>query len=142
MKNIMQALTLSFILGGGSGAAFADMAVIVNRHAPFNVLKREQVALLFMKKTSAVGPFSLTPLDLPKDSDVRRRFYQQVANRTPDYMLAYWSRLLFTGRGAPPEQVSNDEEMLLRVAREPALIGYLDASKVTDKIKIVLLIKE
>lgn len=142
MKTIVQALTLSFILGGGSASAFADIAVIVNRHAPFNALKREQVAFLFMKKTSAVGRFALTPLDLPRDGDVRRRFYQQVANRTPDYMLAYWSRLLFTGRGGPPEQVSNDEEMLLRVAREPALIGYIDARKVTNKIKIVLLIKE
>jgi len=53
-------------------------------------------------------------------------------------MKAYWSRLVFTGKGKPPMSVGSASEMLSAVAADSSAIGYVDASQVNDSVKVVL----
>jgi len=85
---------------------------------------------------------ALVPLDLHSDDPVRKEFYQRVANRTPDYMLTYWTRLIFTGRGSPPDYVTNADEMLFAISRQKNAIGYIDAKHINKKVKSLLIIKQ
>jgi len=51
-------------------------------------------------------------------------------------LKGHWSKLIFTGKGTPPKEVSTDAEVIELVAANPNIIGYINASSVTDKVKI------
>lgn len=142
LRNHLQVLFLGTWIYMLCAHARADITVIVHPDSPVSSIDADTVARLFMKKTGEVNGVALTPLDLHKDTDVRRDFYQLVAHRTPDYMLSYWTRLVFTGRGSPPAYVSSEDEMLFQVSRQKNLIGYVDSSKVSDKVKPILVVRQ
>jgi hypothetical protein len=52
-------------------------------------------------------------------------------------MKAYWSKLVFTGRGNPPREVANVEALRRLVAGDPNAIGYLERSLVDSRLRIV-----
>ena len=52
-------------------------------------------------------------------------------------LKSYWSKLVFTGKGQPPRDVQTDAEMIELVAGNPNIIGYVDISSVTDKVKVL-----
>ena len=51
---------------------------------------------------------------------------------------AYWSRLIFTGKGEPPKKVADNTDVLALVAANPNIIGYVDASAVNSTVKVLL----
>jgi ABC-type phosphate transport system substrate-binding protein len=44
---------------------------------------------------------------------------------------------VFTGKGAMPEQVDNEDELVTFIAKTPGAIGYADAGKAKDGVKAV-----
>lgn len=142
MKTLMQALVLGSWLTTMTGKALADIAIIVHPELPLTTIDTKAATEIFMKKSSEVNGVALVPLDLHRDDPVRKEFYQRVANRTPDYMLTYWTRLIFTGRGSPPDYVTNADEMLFAISRQKNAIGYIDAKHINNKVKSLLIIKQ
>jgi len=68
---------------------------------------------------------------------VRASFNGGVLGKSESQYSAFWSKLVFTGRGTPPESVSSQEEMLQLVATNPNTLGFIDESLVTDAVKVV-----
>lgn len=52
-------------------------------------------------------------------------------------MKAYWSKMIFTGRGQPPPIVDDDEAVKARLARQPNAIGYIDDAALDARVKAV-----
>ncbi len=46
--------------------------------------------------------------------------------KTPQQLINWWKRLVFTGEGNMPEQVESDEQLAARVAAIPGAIGWID----------------
>lgn len=136
MKNTLIGACL-FLLLSGSPPAWADIVVIVNQQSPVTALDMYQVKAIFMGK---IGSFpdgrKVVAIDLPK-SGLRSQFYHAVANKTTHMMASYWSRMLFTGAGMPPYQAESADDVLAKVAQDINAIGYVDAAKVTGKVKVV-----
>lgn len=120
-----------------SNIAFAEIAVIVNP-GNNNALTKEEIASLYLakNKTFADGKTAI-PLDRTEGSPLRSEFISKVLNKDEAQMKAYWSRLIFTGKGVPPKVVTSDEELKDIVARNLDAIGFIDASAVDDTVKIV-----
>ncbi len=57
------------------------------------------------------------------------RFLKNVLNKNASQLKACWSKLVFTGKGKPPEEVSGGAAMVVKVAS--------DTSAVTDAVKVV-----
>lgn len=64
-------------------------------------------------------------------------FNDKVLNKTGSQMKAYWSKLVFTGKGSPPKEVDSDAEMIALVSQNPNLIGYISKSAVNDSVKVL-----
>lgn len=126
----------------GASLACADIAVIVSKQTPLTRLEITQVKMVFMGK---IGTFpdgsKAIPVDMPK-SPVRTVFYQRVAGKTQLQMATYWSRMMFTGAGMPPQQAESAAEVLARVAADARLVGYVDARNVDDSVNVVQMIAE
>lgn len=52
-----------------------------------------------------------------------------------------WMRVKLSGEGNPPTSVSNDDEMLSKVASIPGAIGYVTAGKANSSVQVLLEIK-
>ncbi|WP_334313334.1 hypothetical protein [Psychrosphaera algicola] len=45
--------------------------------------------------------------------------------------------MVFTGKGSPPREVSNDAEMLELIKANPSLIGYVSSGSITSDVKVI-----
>lgn len=121
-----------------SQLAFAEVAVIVHP-SNANALDEATVAKIFLgrEKSFADGK-SVVPVSLSESAAASTAFNDTVLKKSSSQLKAYWSKLVFTGKGTPPKEISSDEEMIKLVATNPSLIGYVDASKVDASVKVAL----
>jgi hypothetical protein len=125
------------LLWGGSALA-VDFVVIVSPRNPLNALRADQLAAIFLAQTGAFpGGGEAVPLDLPVGSPLRDEFYQAVAARSPALMKAYWSKMVFTGRGQPPRELPGSLAVRRLVADNPATIAYIDKSLLDSSVKAI-----
>jgi ABC-type phosphate transport system substrate-binding protein len=133
---------LGLALSLASMAAAADVVVVVSAKSIVTTLSKSQAVDIFLGTVSRFPNGVLAvPIDQTDGSGIRDEFYSKVAGRSPSQIKAYWSKIIFTGRGQPPKTVSNSIEMKKRLAENPTAIGYIEDSMVDDSVR-VLLVKE
>lgn len=116
---------------GFAALAQAEVAVIINPAAAKQPSKAEVVNIFLGRDKS------LTALDLQQWSAAKDMFYSQVMSKTEAQMTSYWSGLIFTGKGQPPQSVTDDAAMVSSVAANANMIGYVSADAVTDQVKVL-----
>ncbi|MFY9178342.1 MAG: phosphate ABC transporter substrate-binding protein [Venatoribacter sp.] len=121
-----------------SATAFAETAVIVSKDNANSNLDKNQIEQIFLGKTSSFPDGAKAiPIDQNEGSATRDAFNDSVLGKNASQLKAYWSRLIFTGKGTPPKESGNDADVVGLVAKNPNLIGYVDASAVNDSVKVV-----
>lgn len=119
-------------------AGLHDPVIVVSPRNPLSALRCEQVAAIFMAQTDRFpGGAEAVALDLPPGSALRDAFYRRVADRSPALMKAYWSKMVFTGRGQPPRELHNSAAVRRMVADNPAMIGYIDRAALDASVKVL-----
>ena len=120
-------------------AAHAELAVVVAPSVNVDSITLEQLERLYLDKSvSGLSGTSLTPVDHKQGSPQRQEFAQKAMGKTERQLASYWSRVMFSGKGQPPRQYSNDAEVIEQVTSDPGKIGYIDAESVTEGIKVIL----
>jgi ABC-type phosphate transport system substrate-binding protein len=144
MQGIMiriKLITLTCIglaLGLASDAAVADVVAVVSAKSGITNLTKTELADIFLGRVSRFpNGVQAVPVDQAEDAPARALFYAQVAGRSAAQMKAYWAKIIFTGRGQPPQEIHSNAELKRRIAQDPAAIGYIDASLVDDTIRVV-----
>lgn len=115
--------------------AEAAIVVVVRKDSPLVELSRDEVAALFLGKTRHSNDIPITPFD-SKDSALRERFYQAIAEMNGLRIKAYWSRIVFSGQGRPPQEIATSEARA-KLADESGALLYLPADQVAPNMKIV-----
>lgn len=140
MKSVIKLLLPLVLIAAGMELAQAGIAVVVNADNPTDMLSKEAAARLFLKKdTSFKTGAKADPVDHSNSSQLREKFYTEVVNKNPSQMTAYWSRMIFTGKAAPPRNVGNsDEEVINAVVNNSGAIGYIDTRSVDQRVKVLL----
>ena len=129
------AIGLSMVV---SAVAFAETAVIVSASNGNNALDRETIERIFTGKSNSFPDGTQAiPVDQNEGNAAREAFNASVLGKSSSQLKAYWSRLIFTGRGTPPKESGNDADVKDLVAKNPNLIGYVDASVVDGSVKVV-----
>ena len=122
--------------------ASADLAVVVNKDHPLDAITIDEAAAIFMGQTKQLKGHPLTPIDQAAKKKTKNRFYLKVSKKTPIQMKAYWSRLLFSGRGSPPLSLESTEDLKSIVSEEIDYISYLDTKDLDGSVKVILVIAE
>lgn len=139
MPKFIPIATLSLVIGTLNIAVQADVVAVVAASNPVGPLTRSQVLDIFLSKRAHFPDGSeAVPIDQREGSAARDEFYQRYASMSAAQLKAFWSRIIFTGRGQPPMSVSSSEEEKRRVASELNAIGYIDQSQVDASVKVVL----
>ncbi|MCH8537909.1 MAG: phosphate ABC transporter substrate-binding protein [Alkalimonas sp.] len=120
-----------------SGAAVAEISIIVHPSNNASVDQSELNRLFLGRGNSFSDGGRATPMNLAEGIPARDSFDNKVLNRSSAQLKAYWSRLVFTGKGTPPPEHANAAAMIAAVAAEPTAIGYVASSDVDDSVKVV-----
>ncbi len=118
--------------------AWADIAVVTASESAIGSMSLEEAQLLYLGRLTALRdrtPVQL--LDLPP-GDTRDAFYQRLTGRNPVQIRAYWSRMVFTGRARPPQQVASDAAMVNALLVDLHSVGYLPVGSVPASLRTLL----
>ena len=128
---------LALSLSGGT--TMADVVAVVSSRSPLTELSKNQVVDIFLGRVSHFpdGEQAL-PIDQAEGSAARDEFYAKFAGKSAAQIKAHWAKIIFTGRGQPPEEVSNSIEVKKLVIKKPHAIGYIDKNMVDGSVKVLL----
>lgn len=121
-----------------TSSALADVVMIVH---PSNssALDSKAVQRIFLgKEKKFSNGSSVNPIN-QADNTTRSDFDSNVLGRSSSQVAAYWSKLVFTGKGIPPKEMGGDAEVIAAVAADPAAIGYVDSAAVSADVKAIQL---
>jgi ABC-type phosphate transport system substrate-binding protein len=129
-----------FALAPGAGSA-ADIVVVVSARSSAPSLSPEQAANIFLGQAARFpdGAEAIA-LDQPAGSPLRDQFYLRVAGKSPALLKAYWSKMVFTGRGQPPRDAPDSTAVRTAVAENPSMIGYIDRDALDASVRPVLVL--
>jgi ABC-type phosphate transport system substrate-binding protein len=119
----------------------AAIAVVVHPSNQASLTQGDLVRLYTGKLSAFPNGSSAVPVNLADSAALRSEFDQKALGRSSSQVKAFWSKLVFTGKGTPPKEVSSDNEVLTLVANNPNIIGYVDAGAVTSDVKVILTIE-
>lgn len=120
-----------------SAVVSAEVAVVVH---PSNAatLDQAEISRLFTGRGATFNNGSkATPLNLAEGAPARAEFDSKVLGKSSSQMKAYWSKLVFTGKGTPPKELASDADVKAAVAADASAIGYIDAAAVDASVKVV-----
>ncbi len=141
LKPLLATLFASLSIAAGQASA-TELVVIVSARSPVSTLRPEQVADIFLGQIGSFpGGTEAVALDQRIGSPERDEFYAKVASKSPPLVKAYWTKMIFTGRGQPPKEVANSAAIRKMVADNPALIGYIDKNALDASVKTVLVVR-
>lgn len=126
-------------LGASAAAAAAELAAVVSSKTELKSLTSTQLANIYLGRSNRFPDGTpAVPCDLPEGSALRDAFYAKVTGQSPAQVKAHWSKIIFTGRGQPPREVSSSREAKKLVAENPGVICYIDKSLVDNSVTVVL----
>ena len=140
--NAFKQLMLSAALLGASFAVMADIVVVANPGVKDSTISKEDAAKIFLGKSNKLpSGTAVVAIDQDEDSPVRAAFHEKVTDKNASQLTAYWSRLVFTGKGQPPKTVMDDDEVKDLVANNPNIVGYMDKASVDGTVKVLYIAK-
>jgi len=126
-----------------SGAGYshrwsAEVVAVVSARSPVNVLSKDQIADIFLGKTVHFPDGErAVPIDQTEGSAARDEFYTRYAGKSAVQMKAHWSKIIFTGRGQPPKEVSTSLEVKKRLVEDPNAIGYIEKTLADGSVRLL-----
>lgn len=130
---------LALALGAGTRAASADVVAVVSSKSSVTALSKNQIVDIFLGKTSHFPDGDqAVPIDQVEGSAARDEFYARFSGKSAAQIKAHWSKIIFTGRGQPPKEVSSSIEVKNQVAQNPKSIGYIERSLVDGSVRVLL----
>lgn len=117
--------------------SYADIAIIVNP-SNSNTLSDNDISRIFLGKMKSFDSGNSTsPINLKVGHSIRDEFEDKVLGKSSQQVKAYWSKLVFSGKGKPPQEMDSIAEIIAFVSSNPDAIAYIDNAKVTDEVKVV-----
>lgn len=134
MKNVILIVALFLF---SSFSVFAGVEVIVHP-SNANAIDADEIKKIFTGKAKSFADGSKAlPITLADGNPVTDEFNEKVLNKSSSQLKAYWSKLVFTGKGTPPKEASNDAEVISLVANNPNLIGFVKQGSADASVKVV-----
>ena len=119
-------------------SAAAEFVVVAGSGSGVGQLSREQVADLFLGKSSVLpGGGKAALIDQPESSHLREAFYSKVTGKSAAQVRSTWAKLAFTGKGTPPAEGSGNDDIKKQVAGNRNLLGYIDRSALDGSVKVI-----
>ena len=117
---------LSLAMIGARRQPDAKVVIVVNSANPVSVMRREQVARMFVREVVAWdNGVEILPVDQLERSPSRVTFALEVQRQTVSSLKTYWQQRIFSGNESPPPERVSDSDVLTYVRSNAGAIGYV-----------------
>lgn len=121
----------------GSGTAGA-VEIIVHPSVTVTQISRNYARSIFAAKVSRwEDGTDMQVFVLPGDSPVHQEMAKRLLDLYPYQLHSAWERVIYTGIGQAPIEVSSEAEMRKRVGGTRGAIGYLSKVQGHDNIRVL-----
>lgn len=114
----------------------AEETVILNGGSALASLSEDDLKDYYLGKKASWPDGSKVVVVVLKDGPSHEKLMSKLGKSSSQFTTG-WKKLVFTGKGAMPEQVGSEDELVAYVAKTAGAIGFVDAGKVKDGVKAV-----
>lgn len=137
-RRVLVLSLLAALLPAVSGFGAGGFKVIVHPNNPTSSISREQLAQIFLKKTTTwPGGKRAVPVDQTESSAARAAFSKAVLQKAVSEVKAFWQQQIFSGRSVPPVEKPSDGQVLSFVLGNELAVGYVAESTDTGGAKVL-----
>lgn len=116
----------------------AEIVVVMSAKSTVANLDKDKVSAIFLGKTSTFPDGNqAVPIEQVEATVPHEEFHRLVTGKSDSQLRSYWAKMVFSGKGNSPREVSNNDEVLKLIAANPSMIGYLEKSAVNSSLKVV-----
>ena len=134
MRNAVFALFL--LLKIAALGAVEDNVVLIG-HPGLSRTDQLTVQRVFSGRSVSLSQQPVVPFNLPAGHPVREQFLASMLGMNEGQYTGYWLVRRYVGKGTPPEEVRDVDEMLRMVASVPGAVGYVPASAVPQGANVI-----
>jgi ABC-type phosphate transport system substrate-binding protein len=112
--------------------------IIVHPANPATSVERRFLEDAFLKRvTRWPDDKTIRPVDLSSSSAVRRKFTEDVLERTLESVKSYWQQRIFSGRDVPPPELDTDDDVVSYVLKYEGAVGYVSGRAALNGAKVL-----
>lgn len=115
----------------------ADVQFIANPGVGDSALSKADLEKMLVGKMKKWGDGSTLKLVVIKGSDLHKEMAKAYAGKSDSQFDNHWKRLLFTGQGIAPVEVSDEAEMVRTVSSTPGALGYISTGAGNGDVKLI-----
>lgn len=130
-KIIVIFLSLSMI-----GSAFAGNIVVIG-NSNLSKVDAETISKIFTGKVIEVGGVNVVAVNVIPGS-LRNQFLQAFLKQTDEKYVAYWTVRRYVGKGAPPRELKDVQDVINFVQSTPGAIGYIDEKDLKPGVNVLV----
>ena len=135
--NKIYMLLLVFLFAASS---YSQVAVIANKSVSESSINTSKLTDIYSLRVKAwSNGNAVVPLTLKSENATVDKFFSSIGKSFED-MKKLWMKLQLTGEGMAPEGLNSEDDVVNKVSSTPGAIGFVSASKVNDKVKVLLTI--
>lgn len=135
MKRFIFLLALAF--GLFSAARADNVSFIVNPQGCDASLSADDLKAVLLGNKIKWNGGGVIKLAVLTSGAAHDKVMQDYAQRSSAQFDNYWKKLVFTGKGVMPQQAADEAAIVDYVARTPGALGYVSASAVSDRVKVL-----
>ncbi len=126
-----------------NSAAYADLAIIGHPDSDTGTVDIQSVKKLFLgERKSFPNGLHANPVNHVVGSPDRKVFFSSVMSMPESGYSRHWKRKLSKSTVHSPVELASHDEVLEEIANTPGSIGYIDADKVDDSVKVLLTVND
>ena len=135
--SLVKTISAIFIFAASTSLALAELVVIVHPSNQTDINEKTiQRVFLGKEKTFANGN-EISPINLAAGNVLRAQFDEDVVGRSSSQVSAYWSKLVFTGKGVPPKELNSEADVIAEVSSNQNAIAYVSKTAATDSVRVI-----
>jgi ABC-type phosphate transport system substrate-binding protein len=135
-RHSLLVLLLSLVFCSIAERAIADVVVVVSAKSPLKELSLDQLSGIFLGKIAVLPDgMRVAPIDQSEGVTTRDTFYARYTGKSATQVRAYWSKLIFSGKGQPPRSAHDDETVKRLLGEHPDWVGYIDRSALDGSVR-------
>jgi len=119
----------------------AAVEIAANPDVPMKQLTRNELQAIFTMRLRAwPNGLPVRVFVLPDNAPLHSEFVKEKLSIFPYVLRNYWDRMVFSGTGQFPIELSSVAEMRDRLADTPGSVGYLPAELIDQRVRALKVI--
>lgn len=112
--------------------------IVAHRDVPATIVNHNELQAIFtMRMRSWPDGQPIRVFVLSDTAAEHIEFSKKLLDIFPYQLRRYWDRLVFSGTGQAPIELSSPSEMYSRISTTSGAIGYLPSEQIGNRVKII-----